>query len=88
MRPDDDDIPILTDAIDRAPATQSSLSVDDIDRLQDKLCATSLKIAESTLRDAVRDAEHELRERVMTALRRELPALVRDVLDEHLKRRA
>lgn len=86
--PENDDIPILTDAIDRAQSAATRLSGDDIEELQRRLCASSLKLAEDALREASREAERALQERVMATLRAELPVLVRGVLNERLKDRS
>jgi len=83
MADSNDDIPVLTDAIERAaPATPAS----NIDALQDELCAASLAHAEALLRDACREAEHVLFERTLNALRAELPGIVRGILNEHLEK--
>ena len=78
----DDDIPVLTDAIERAPAVPAPGV--DIDALQDEICASSLRMAEAMLLDACREAEHVLMERTMSTLRAELPAIVRGALKQHL----
>lgn len=81
---DDDDIPVLTETIDRViPAGGGNPS---IETLQREICAASLAVAESMLREAQREAEHLVTERVMSTLRAELPAIVRGVLKEHLER--
>lgn len=83
MSDSDDDIPVLTDAIERAaPATPDR----NLDELQNALCAASLAHAEALLRDACREAEHVLTERTLNALRAELPGIVRGILKEHLEK--
>ena len=80
----DDDIPVLTETI---PETDSATpAAADLERLQSQICASSLTLAEEMLRDACQEAEHVLVQRVMSQLRAELPAIVRDVLKEHLER--
>ncbi len=89
----DDDIPVLTDTIAGrkigvAPSPQAEpgeRQAVDLDRLQAKICASSLTLAEAMLRDACQEAEHMLLQRVMTQLRAELPAIVRGVLKEQLE---
>lgn len=91
-----DDIPVLTDVLQRAgtaePAAPQSEpetappQPPDVDALQAQICASSLQFAEEMLRDACREAEHVMVERVMGALRAELPAIVQNVLDENLNK--
>lgn len=89
----DDEIPVLTDTIvgrklDLAKppaATPAGRQAVDLDRLQAKICASSLTLAEAMLRDACREAEHMLVQRVMSQLRAELPAIVRGELKEQLE---
>ncbi len=80
----DDDIPVLTDTIvEAAPAPADGGP--DLDRLQARICASSLTLAEEMLRDACQEAEHVLVQRVMAHLRAELPSIVRGLLKEHLE---
>ncbi|MEQ8205100.1 MAG: hypothetical protein RIA65_02910 [Woeseia sp.] len=80
----EDDIPVLTDAIERMPTKPAAMSGVDLDALQADICGSSLRIAEAMLLDACREAEHVLMERTMSTLRAELPAIVRGALKEHL----
>lgn len=89
----DDNIPVLTDALHRVlpaePEASEQLSPEtapDIDQLEAQICESSLQFAEEMLRDACREAEHVMMERIMGALRAELPAIVRNVLDENLNK--
>ena len=83
----DDDIPVLTDTIAGRPVEPvGKQPPTDIDRLEAQICASSLTLAEAMLRDACREAEHTLVQRVMAHLRAELPSIVRGVLKEHLER--
>lgn len=75
----DDDIPVLTDPIEREPSAE-------LERLEARISAASLKLAERFLRSASREAEHVLIERAMDELRAALPAMVRRALDEHFER--
>lgn len=79
----DDDLPILTEAV--APADASSLkpSTEELVKLESKLCAQSLTLADQMLHEACHDIEDMIVERVMTRLRSELPALVSRVLHDH-----
>lgn len=86
MSDNDDDIPILTEAMDRTPPPSAGLTPAELARLEHDICSSSLKYAETVLRDASQEAEHVLKERVMTALRQELPALVRRALHDHFDR--
>ena len=83
---DGDDIPVLTDAIERRKPSRRDTAEPDIDALQDEICASSLRTAEALLLDACREAEHVLMERTMSNLRAELPAIVRDALKEHFEK--
>lgn len=84
--PNDDDIPVLTEAVerDRLPARVPSAA--ELERLEARISASSLKLAEEFLRSASREAERVLIERVMSELRAALPAMVRRALDEHFER--
>jgi len=86
MADNDDDIPVLTEAVEPLPAAAAVAAAHDLARLEARLCASSLKLAEQLLRDACREAEHVLLERVMNELRAELPAIVKRALDEHFDR--
>lgn len=85
MADNDDDIPILTDAIERA-APKTAAAGAALEQLHAEICAASLARAEELLRDAVREAEHVLIERTMHALRAEIPELVRGILAEHFEK--
>ncbi len=85
MSDTDDDIPVLTDAIERKSPEADHAVGTDIDALQDEICASSLRLAEEMVRDACREAEHVLLDRVMRTLRSEMPSIVRGILNEHLK---
>ena len=74
------DIPILTETIGKAP--EDSLSV-DFNAVHAAILTETLKLAESLLRQAARDIEATLFERVFDRLRTELPELVDRVLHEH-----
>jgi hypothetical protein len=86
MADNDDDIPVLTDAIERAVIDGKPAPAADMEKLQAELCASSLRVAEEMLRDACREAEHVLMDRAMRTLRAELPAIVRGVLNDHFEK--
>lgn len=83
---DDDDIPVLTEAIERTPPPAPGLTPAELAHLEHDICASSLKFAETVLRDACQEAEHIMKERVMSALRQEMPALVHRALQDHFDR--
>lgn len=86
MANDEDDIPVLTDAIERDRPAPAGLSAAELERLEGRITASSLKLAEERLRAACHEAEHVLLERVMNELRAELPAIVSRALDDHFRR--
>ncbi len=86
----DDDLPVLTDTVDvpTIPADKSSASAnrpsaDELVKLESKLCAQSLTLADQMLHDACHDIEDMIVERVLSKLRSELPALISRVLHDH-----
>ena len=86
----DDDLPVLTETVDRPmlPTNRSSASAnrpsaDELVKLESKLCAQSLTLADQMLHDACHDVEDMIVERVMSKLRSELPALISRVLHDH-----
>ena len=86
----DDDLPVLTEAVQTVAAlgdTPSALadrpSADELVKLESKLCAQSLTLADQLIHEACHDVEDIIVERVMSKLRSELPALVSRVLHDH-----
>ncbi len=59
------------------------LSADELVKLESKLCARSLTLADQLLHEACHDIEDIIVERVMNKLRNELPDLVNRVLQDH-----
>ncbi len=59
------------------------LSADELVKLESKLCARSLTLADQLLHEACHDIEDIIVERVMNKLRNELPDLVSRVLQDH-----
>jgi hypothetical protein len=86
MTGDDDDIPVLTDAIERTTPAAAGVSAEELERLEARLCSSSLQLAEQMLRDACREAQHVMIERVMSELRAELPRIVSRALRDHFDR--
>ena len=74
-------IPILTETIGRA--ADDSVSV-NFNAVHAAILTETLKLAETLLRQAARDIEATLFERVFDRLRAELPELVDRVLHEHV----
>ena len=58
-------------------------SADELAKLESKLCAQSLTLADQLLHEACHDIEDIIVERVMNKLRNELPALVSRVIQDH-----
>jgi len=58
-------------------------SADELDKLESKLCAQSLTLADHMIHEACHDVEDIIVERVMGKLRSELPALVSRTLHDH-----
>ncbi len=58
-------------------------SADELVKLESKLCAQSLTLADQLLHEACHDIEDIIVERVMIKLRNELPDLVGRVLQDH-----
>ncbi len=86
----DDDLPVLTEAVetpaalpDRPSAPVGRPSADELVKLESKLCAQSLTLADQMIHEACHDVEDIIVERVMSKLRSELPALVSRVLHDH-----
>ncbi len=59
------------------------LSADELVKLESKLCAQSLTLADQLLHEACHDIEDIIVERVMNKLRNELPDLVSRILQDH-----
>ena len=75
------DTPIVT--ADKPPVLVDRPSADDLVKLESKLCAQSLTLADQFIHDACHDVEDIIVERVMSKLRSELPAVVSRVLHDH-----
>jgi hypothetical protein len=73
----------LTEAVQQSGALPARPSEDELAKLESKLCAQSLTLADQLLHDACHDIEDIIVDRVMNKLRSELPALVSRVLQDH-----
>ena len=79
----DEDLPVLTEAVETPAALPDAPSADELVKLESKLCAQSLTLADHLIHEACHDVEDIIVERVMSKLRSELPALVSRVLHDH-----
>jgi hypothetical protein len=73
----------LTEAVEQSGALPARPSADELVKLESKLCAQSLTLADQLLHEACHDIEDIIVERVMNKLRNELPDLVSRVLQDH-----
>jgi len=74
------DIPILTETIEKTGQASPAF---DFNAMHAAILTETLKLADSLLRQASRDIEATLFERVFDRLRTELPEIVDRVLHEH-----
>ena len=79
---DDEDIPVLREAVARKP--QATLSQDEIDELCDSLSAEAWVLIDKLLAEALREAEESLRFRINDRLSDDLPGLIEKTLRERL----
>ena len=80
---EDEDLPVLTETVEVPVALADRPSTDDLVKLESKLCAQSLTLADQLIHEACHDVEDIIVERVMSKLRGEMPALVSRVLHDH-----
>ena len=73
----------MTEAVEQPGALPARPSADELVKLESKLCAQSLTLADQLLHEACQDIEDIIVERVTRKLRIELPALVTRVLQDH-----
>jgi len=78
---DDDNIPVLTDAVSRKDA---GLSDSQIDELCDGLAAEAWVLIDNLVGEALRDMEDKLRVQINARLGDELPHLIEKTLREKL----
>jgi len=69
--------------VEQSGALPARPSADELVKLESKLCAQSLTLADQLLHEACHDIEDIIVERVMNKLRNELPDLVRRVMQNH-----
>lgn len=74
----DDDIPVLRDAVARR--TGEGLSDEQLDDVTDRLITATRDLVDELLEGALRDAEDVLRIRLTERLNDELPGLIDNVL--------
>ena len=79
---DDNDIPVLRDAVARRPASQ--LSPEQIDDVCDKLSAEAWVLLDNMLTEALREAEENIRIMMNERLSAEFPSLIEKALQEAL----
>ena len=78
----DDEIPVLRDAVARKP--QETLSHEQVDELCDSLSAETWVLIDKLLAEALRETEEALRFKINDRLNDELPALIEKALREKL----
>ena len=78
----DDDIPILRDAVIRKHSPQ--LSPGEIDEICAGINAAAAELIDKLLAEAVREAENTLRLQISDRLNDELPTLIEKTLQEKL----
>ena len=99
-RPEDTELPILTDVVELRPSTGSTglhalpvpvrpedlglHSVEELAALQADLVSRALSLTDELLHAAVRDMEGVMYERVLDRLRAALPEIIALALREHL----
>ncbi len=69
--------------MEQSGALPARPSADELVKLESKLCAQSLTLADQLLHEACHDIEDIIVERVMIKLRNELPDLVSRVMQDH-----
>jgi hypothetical protein len=82
---DDDDIPVLRDAVARRPR---GLSAEQIDELCDSLSAEAWVLIDKLISDSLKEAEDALRVRINDRLSDELPSLIEKTVREQLEENA
>ena len=79
---DDDDIPVLRDAVTRRAS--SKLSPEQIDDVCDRLSAEAWVLLDKMLAEALREAEENIRIMMNDRLSAEFPALIEKTIQEAL----
>ncbi len=78
----DDDIPVLRDAVARKHSPQ--LSTEEIDAISASINAAASELIDKLLAEAMREAENTLRLQINDRLNDELPVLIEKNLPEKL----
>jgi len=78
----DDDIPVLRDAVARKHSPQ--LSPEEIDAISASINAAASELIDKLLAEAMREAESTLRLQINDRLNDELPVLIEKTLQEKL----
>jgi hypothetical protein len=78
----DNDIPVLRDAVARRPTSQ--LSPEQIDDVCDRLSAEASVLLDKMLAEALREAEENIRTMMNDRLSAEFPSLIEKTLQEAL----
>jgi len=81
---DDDDIPVLRDAVARRQPLK--LSPEEIDDICAGINASASELIDKLLAEAMREAEYTLRQQVNERLNDELPGLIEKALQEKLSK--
>ena len=81
---EDDDIPVLRDAVARRQPLK--LSSDEIDEICAGVNAAASELVDKLLAEAMREAEYTLRMQVNERLKDELPTLIEKALQETLSK--
>ena len=79
---DDDDIPVLRDAVARRQPLK--LSPEEIDELCADINDAAAELIDKLLAEAMREAEYTLRQQVNERLKDELPTLIEKTLQDKL----
>ena len=79
---DDDDIPVLRDAIARRPSTP--VTQEQLDDICDSVGTQTRELLDELLAEGLREAEESLRKSIGDRLNDELPALIDTVLRDKL----
>ena len=82
MSEQDEEIPVLTEAVRRKPGRD--LSTEQIDEICDSLAAEAWVMLDGLIAESLRDIEEELRIKINDRLGDELPRLIEKTLHEKL----
>ena len=79
---DDDDIPVLRDAVARR--SRATFSEEDVDEICDRLNAEAWVMIDRLLAEALSEAKDELRDKISDRLSEQFPSLIEKILREKL----